>query len=430
MNNKRRVAYMYDNDVGKYHYGCGHPMKPYRINITNSLVIDYGLDEYMTLYRPYEATMHDINKLHSIDYIKFVQLPVGPTHRLPTFSAGNDCPIFDGLYEFCSKYTGASLNCAYLINNSLCDIGINWSGGLHHARRSSASGFCYINDIVLSILELLRRHSRVLYVDIDCHHGDGVQESFYHTNRVCTLSFHRYGKQFFPGTGHMYECGGNDESYGTSINVPLPENIPPAQYLNIFQKIVKDVIYFYQPNCIVMQCGADSLAGDRLGGLNLQIEDHGKCVSIIRSYNLPTIILGGGGYTVRHVSRCWAYETAICVDETLPDHLPDSNIFYDYFGEEKLLTPKLVTGNDMNLISMDKLQHYLHTLHQHVYGIIKKSSQSISMKSIPESIIDVDVNVKQVLNKIVDDISYGRINDDDDDDDDDDGKNRLKRKFS
>ncbi|XP_008563553.1 PREDICTED: histone deacetylase 3-like, partial [Galeopterus variegatus] len=109
-------------------------------------------------------------------------------------------PVFPGLFEFCSRYTGASLQGATQLNNKICDIAINWAGGLHHAKKFEASGFCYVNDIVIGILELLKYHPRVLYIDIDIHHGDGVQEAFYLTDRVMTVSFHKYGNYFFPGT--------------------------------------------------------------------------------------------------------------------------------------------------------------------------------------------------------------------------------------
>lgn len=133
--------------------------------------------------------------------------------------------MFDGIFEFCSLYTGGTLEAAMRLNQGEADIVINWSGGLHHAKKSEASGFCYINDIVIGITELLKYHQRydfgfefetnnnqlfrVLYIDIDIHHGDGVQEAFNLTDRVMTVSFHRYGNFFFPGTGDMYDIGRN-----------------------------------------------------------------------------------------------------------------------------------------------------------------------------------------------------------------------------
>lgn len=184
------------------------------------------------------------------------------TKHLSHYNVGDDCPVFYGLFDFCSMYTGASLEGAMKLNNNLCDIAINWSGGLHHAKKAEASGFCYVNDIVIAILELLKYHPRVLYIDIDVHHGDGVQEAFYLTDRVMTVSFHKYGNYFFPGTGDMYEIGAESGRY-YSVNVPLKEGIDDATYWQVFKPVISNVMEFYQPTAIVLQCGADSLANDR-----------------------------------------------------------------------------------------------------------------------------------------------------------------------
>lgn len=121
-------------------------------------------------------------------------------------NVGEDCPVFDGLYEFCQLSAGGSVAAAVKLNKQASEICINWGGGLHHAKKSEASGFCYVNDIVLGILELLKYHQRVLYIDIDVHHGDGVEEAFYTTDRVMTVSFHKYG-EYFPGTGDLRDIG-------------------------------------------------------------------------------------------------------------------------------------------------------------------------------------------------------------------------------
>lgn len=150
----------------------------------------------------FRATAQDMCRFHDSDYIDFLQKTLPGQVSLQDhkqFNLGDDCPIFDGLFNFCSMYTGASLEGAQKLNHNQSDICINWSGGLHHAKKYEPSGFCYVNDIVISILELLKYHPRVLYIDIDVHHGDGVQEAFYLTDRVMTVSFHKYGDKFFPG---------------------------------------------------------------------------------------------------------------------------------------------------------------------------------------------------------------------------------------
>ena len=182
-------------------------MRPHRVRLTHQLVVNYGLYKHLNVFRPKLATRADMTAFHSDEYIRFLQeitqdnMQEALSH-LERFNLGADCPVFDGLYEYCQTYTGGSISGAARINQGCSDIVLNWSGGLHHAKKGEASGFCYVNDIVLAILELLKVHVRVLYIDIDIHHGDGVEEAFYLTNRVMTLSFHQVGGAFFPGTGH------------------------------------------------------------------------------------------------------------------------------------------------------------------------------------------------------------------------------------
>ena len=179
---------------------------------------------------------------------------------------------------------------------------------------------------------------RVLYIDIDIHHGDGVQEAFYLTDRVMTVSFHKYGN-FFPGTGHMYEVGaGAGRQY--SVNIPLKEGIDDMSYEYIFVPIMQSVMDFYKPTAVVLQCGADSLSGDRLGCFNLSTRGHGKCVEFIKKFNLPLMILGGGGYTLRNVARLWAYETSILCEDELPNELPYQE-YFEYFGPDFALHPEV-----------------------------------------------------------------------------------------
>jgi histone deacetylase 1/2 len=168
---------------------------------------------------------------------------------------GDDNPAFDGVFEFCSISAGgtigtrltvhlpttdkftlpSSLAAAKRITSGAADISINWAGGLHHAKKREASGFCYINDIVLGILELLRTYPRVLYIDIDCHHGDGVEEAFYTTDRVMTCSFHKFG-EYFPGTGTQ-EDRGRGKGMGYAINVPLKDGLNDDSFRSIYEPV-------------------------------------------------------------------------------------------------------------------------------------------------------------------------------------------------
>jgi histone deacetylase 1/2 len=186
-----------------------------------------------------------------------------------------------------------------------------------------------VNDIVLSILELLKEHQRVLYIDIDIHHGDGVEEAFYTTDRVMTCSFHKFG-EYFPGTGHLADVGQSDGKY-YALNVPLKDGIDDTSYEALFKPIMAKVMEMFKPDAIVFQSGADSLSGDRLGCFNLSIRGHAECLRYMQTFGVPLLLLGGGGYTVRNVARCWAYETGVLLRTELEDRLPPSE-YLEYYG--------------------------------------------------------------------------------------------------
>uniref|UniRef100_A0A182QSK7 Histone deacetylase n=1 Tax=Anopheles farauti TaxID=69004 RepID=A0A182QSK7_9DIPT len=380
----KKVSYFFNPDVGNFHYGPGHPMKPHRLSVIHHLVMNYGLHKKMQIYRPYKASAHDMCRFHSDEYIEFLQRVTpqniqGYTKCLSVFNVGDDCPVFDGLFEFCAMYTGASLEGAQKLNHNHSDICINWSGGLHHAKKFEASGFCYVNDIVIGILELLKYHPRVLYIDIDVHHGDGVQEAFYLTDRVMTVSFHKYGNYFFPGTGDMYEVGAESGRY-YSVNVPLKEGIDDQSYVQVFKPVISAVMEFYQPTAIVLQCGADSLAGDRLGCFSLSTKGHGECVKFVKDLNVPTLVVGGGGYTLRNVARCWTYETSLLIDETISNELP-MNDYLEFFAPDFTLHPDIPSRQD-NANS----KQYLEAITRHVYDNLKmcQHAPSVQMFDIPE----------------------------------------------
>ncbi|EIE27745.1 class I RPD3 type histone deacetylase protein [Coccomyxa subellipsoidea C-169] len=337
MERKKKVAYFYDSEFGEMYYGANHPMKPHRLCMTHHLVLAYDLHKRLEVYRPRMAYPMELMQFHSEDYVNFLAR-VTPDNQeemhqqLVQFNLGEDCPVFDGLYDFCRRYAGASVEGAVKLNQELADIAINWSGGLHHAKKAEASGFCYVNDLVLGILELLKYHARVLYVDIDIHHGDGVEEAFYLTDRVLTVSFHKYGNYFFPGTGDLKDIG---ERHGKfySINVPMKDGTDDATFHRLFKPIMAKVMEVFSPGAVVLQCGADSLAADRLGCFNLSLEGHAEAVRFMKKFNVPMLVTGGGGYTKNNVSRCWTAETAVLVDQNIADDLPP-NDYYEYYAPD------------------------------------------------------------------------------------------------
>ncbi|XP_064984099.1 histone deacetylase 1 isoform X1 [Musa acuminata AAA Group] len=371
---KRRVCYFYDSEVGNYYYGQGHPMKPHRIRMTHALLERYGLLGGMRVLRPSPADDRILRRFHADDYVAFLRSAnpeaLSDPGALRRFNVCDDCPVFDRLYEFCQVYAGASVGAAKELNRGHADIAINWSGGLHHAKRCEASGFCYVNDIVLAILTLLEHHDRVLYVDIDIHHGDGVEEAFYTTDRVMTVSFHKFG-DYFPGTGDIRDIGYGKGKY-YALNVPLDDGIDDESYHYLFKPIMAKVMEVFRPDAVVLQCGADSLSGDRLGCFNLSVRGHGECVRYMRSFNVPLMLLGGGGYTIRNVARCWCYETGVALGVEVEDKVPDHE-YIGYFAPDyniHVATSNMENKNSRK--SLDdikvKLLEYLSKL-QHVPGV-------------------------------------------------------------
>ncbi|OCF43072.1 histone deacetylase 1/2 [Kwoniella heveanensis CBS 569] len=374
----RRVAYYYDQDVGNYTYYLGHPMKPHRIRMAHNLIVNYGLcddteddapelngegkrainDEIMAdaalapehkfvknalsgsrskkmqVFRPTRASKAEMTRFHTDEYIDFLENVTPETAEAMTGGGvrcliGEDCPAFDGLFEFCSISAGGSLGAAERLNSGAADIAINWAGGLHHAKKTEASGFCYVNDIVLGILELLRIHPRVLYIDVDVHHGDGVEEAFYTTDRVMTCSFHRFG-EFFPGTGDVRDVG-MKRGKGYAVNVPLRDGITDESYHTIFKPVIQHIMDYFRPGAVVLQMGADSISGDKLGGFNLTLNGHAECTKFVKSFNVPVMMVGGGGYTTKNVARAWTNETAVMCGVKLSEDLP-YNQYMEYYG--------------------------------------------------------------------------------------------------
>ena len=378
---KPRVDYFYDDEIGNFYYSGGHPMKPIRVRMTHALILSYGLHKKLNVFRPRRALPIDMMRFHSREYIKFLMdLPTVESNNENFLKYGfcDDCPAFSNLFEYCQISAGGSISAAQRLNYGLCDIAINWAGGLHHARKEQASGFCYVADCVLGIMELLKYHPRVMYIDIDIHHGDGVEEAFYNSDRVLTVSFHKYASDFFPGTGHVFDVG-NSLGKNYAVNVPLRDGITDDAYLGIFKPIIKRLIDWYRPSAILLQCGADSLVGDRLGSFNLSTYGHGACVAYVKSFGIPLLVCGGGGYTKTSVARCWTYETSILVNEEIPNELPEKA---DYFSFYKPTFKLHLTPEKMKNLNTPE---YLENLYKYVLENIRHipGSPSTEMNELP-----------------------------------------------
>lgn len=394
----KKVVYLYDPEVGNYQYAKGHPMKPQRVQMTHSLIINYGMHKYMDIKRPFHATYENLINFHSEDYINFLSTVSGDNMNqlssdLQKFNINYDCPVFPGLFDYCRLTAGSSMMAAQKLNSGKYDIAINWAGGLHHAKRSEASGFCYVNDIVLGILELLKVYERVLYIDIDVHHGDGVEEAFYTSDRVMTCSFHKFG-EFFPGTGRLDDIGLlKGKNY--SVNVPLKEGIDDEMYRTVFEPVITRIIETYQPSVIVLQCGSDSVSGDKLGGFNLSNVGHGACVKFVKSFNIPFMLLGGGGYTVENVAKVWAYDTSVALGLNISKDIP-YNEYLDYYGPHyKMHIPKLNIDNEN---TQEEIDNMIQTVFENLKSV--NPCPSVQMVRTPSAFVEEESDEEVFWEKI------------------------------
>ncbi len=322
-----RAAFVYEDTLSQHVLRQDHPMRPVRLRYTYELLNSYGAfdDAESMLVNPRRASEEEVQSLHSPEYVAAVRtLSLGLNTANPQrfgFSAQGDNPIYEGMYDAALLSTGASLVAAELVASGQVQAAFNISGGLHHAVHDHASGFCIFNDPVIAIKYLLERGLRVAYVDIDAHHGDGVQEAFFDDNRVLTISIHESGQYLFPGTGFVSERGvGPGEGY--SVNLPLYPNSDDEVYLWGFHEVVPPLLRAFAPDVLVTQLGIDSYHNDPLTHLRVTSRGYVEAVEEFAKLGIPWLALGGGGYDLSAVARCWTLAYGVMLGTEWPDQIP------------------------------------------------------------------------------------------------------------
>jgi histone deacetylase 1/2 len=347
---RRRVRYYADDRVTAMEMEPNHVMRPVRVRLTHSLVRSLDLHHDLEIYAPPRVDPNELLAAHAPQFVDFLRTaetvcaaPHLPKHvaaqyafnapcvgYLPASLATDDTPLFPGVWDLVSSYSAASLACARVLNRDGADVSINWAGGMHHAMPSHCSGFCHVNDIVLAIRELRKRFRRVLYVDLDAHHGDGVELAFRDDPTVMTVSIHQFGNGFFPGTGGLAEQG-IGIGHGFSVNLPLNAGATDATYTTLFKTALRSVMHAFDPEACVLQCGADTIFGDPIGQLRISTYAFADCARyVLDAVAVPTVMLGGGGYNVTNTARTWAILTAVATGryETLPLYVPQSDPYF------------------------------------------------------------------------------------------------------
>jgi acetoin utilization protein AcuC len=333
-----KAAVVLSEELWQTGHGEHHPLKPERLRRAYELMTAYaafdGRDSRLVDPRP--ATTDELLLFHSKEYIDAVRsLSSGEsTYAASQYNFGpGDNPIFEGMYEIADLKVGAALRASELVTNGEVDVAFSPAGGMHHARAAYASGFCIFNDVAVLIHSLLAQGFRVAYVDIDVHHGDGVQEAFYDIDRVLTISIHESGRFIFPGTGFVRETG-RGVGQGFAVNLPLAPYTDDEVYVWAFQQVVPPLLRWFEPDVVVSQLGIDTHVLDPLGHLVLTTQGYSEVVEMLRECAPRWVALGGGGYEVSVVPRAWTLAYGIMSEQEFPDELPSS--YATHYGQATL----------------------------------------------------------------------------------------------
>ncbi|MGE5235200.1 MAG: acetoin utilization protein AcuC [Acidobacteriota bacterium] len=333
-----------------YDFGPHHPFSPVRLAMLVDLLDALGCPVHPELPEP--ATRAELLSVHGDHFVSSVEAaergePIPDPEEVGLGTP--DDPVFPGM-DLAARYlVGGTLLGARLIQEGRADVVLQMGGGLHHAQRDRASGFCVYNDVAVAIRHLLDRGLSVAYVDIDVHHGDGVQAIFYNTPDVLTVSLHESGQYLFPGTGEIYELGAGP-GRGRAVNVPLEPFTEGESYLAAFKAVVPPVLSWFRADVLVVQAGADAHFGDPLADLLLTTRDYEKLFRSLSDLGRKfcrgkMIFTLGGGYDLASVPRVWALLYLVLHDLPIPEALPVS---WRERWEQRLGVPLPVALHDPN----------------------------------------------------------------------------------
>jgi acetoin utilization protein AcuC len=314
---------VWDESVLGYDLGGHHPLHPVRLDLTMRLARSLGVLDDVEIVKPRSAADRDLERVHRLEYLEAVR--AAPTsawdvgHGLGT----DDNPIFERMHEAAALVAGSSIRAAEQIVSGHANRAISIAGGLHHAMADHAAGFCVYNDCAVAIAWMLANGvERVAYIDIDVHHGDGVQAAFYQDPRVLTISLHQHPLTLWPGTGFSSEVGASGAE-GTAVNIPLPPGTDDAGWQRAFHAVVPSVLDSFRPDVLVTQCGADAHWEDPLADLGLSVDGQRAAYRSLRELadrcaGGKWLALGGGGYSLfRVVPRAWTHLLATVLDRDL-----------------------------------------------------------------------------------------------------------------
>jgi acetoin utilization protein AcuC len=324
-------AFIYSEEFSKFEYSSSHPFKPGRAKLTLDLCRRYGLVDWpwIRILPPQATDFQTLAEFHDETYLKVLKAidsdavarelwpdllskeDLKGEPRLLKYGLGTeDNPVFSGVYDFSLLTAGATLLGAKKIASGEIQVAFNPVGGFHHAGRDHAEGFCYVNDIAVAVIQLLKQGLRVAVVDIDAHHGNGVQDAFYGDNRVLVISFHQNGKDIYPWSGFENEIG-EGRGKGFTVNVPLPAGTDDEIFERAFEEMVPPLLGAFKPDIVIGELGADTHLADPLSDLNLTNLGYSRVVEKLAEMSPRLLALGGGGYDLYKTARNWTLAWAV-----------------------------------------------------------------------------------------------------------------------
>ncbi|MFD9304715.1 acetoin utilization protein AcuC [Streptomyces sp. NPDC060048] len=347
-----RGLLMWDEAVTKYDFGPSHPMDPVRLALTMGLVRAFGLDRAMEVRAGRPAGESTLRLVHRGDYVAAVrEVSADPGAADGSYGLGTtDDPAFHGMHEASALIAGQSVAGAEAIWRGEAAHAVNFAGGLHHAMPGGAAGFCVYNDAALAIARLLELGAeRVAYVDVDVHHGDGVQATFLDDPRVLTVSMHEHPRTLFPQTGWPEETGG-PAAEGSAVNIALPAGTGDEGWLRAFHAVVPELLADFRPQVLVTQHGADTHFEDPLAHLAVSLDAQRAvqeaCHELAHAHaDGRWLALGGGGYAVVDVvPRSWTHLVAIAAHRPIgPETAVPGSWRDEVYARTRQLAPARMT---------------------------------------------------------------------------------------
>jgi acetoin utilization protein AcuC len=316
---------MHSDELANSEYNPSHPFKPVRAKILLELLHRYSLiyEKNQKITEPNPLQEEILYLFHDKNYIDLLKKGEKGEFTIEMLHAGlgtDDNPLFKSMYRLSLLATGGTYNGAMMLFNNEARFVFNPIGGFHHAGSGHAEGFCYINDIAVTITDLIKKGQRIAYIDIDAHHGNGVQNAFYNTDKVLKISLHESGETLYPGSGFENEMG-IQEGKGYNVNVPLREGTDDEVYLFAFESIVPPLVECFKPDIVFAEIGCDTHKDDPLAHLNLTSNGYKSVIRIINEISPKILAMGGGGYNIYKTAALWTLAWAtFCGIEPVDQH--------------------------------------------------------------------------------------------------------------